>query len=91
LFGFTYQELAFHIVDSISIRHFCNIGIADEGFKKSTLNNNIKAISDTTWEAINKHILGDAKEDKIEKGREVRIDCTVVESNIHKPTDSTLL
>jgi IS5 family transposase len=91
LFGFTYQELAFHIVDSRSIRRFCSIGIADKGFKKSTLNNNIKAISDTTWEAINKHILGYAKEEKIEKGRETRIDCTVVESDIHTPTDSTLL
>ncbi|SHK33874.1 hypothetical protein SAMN02745216_03303 [Desulfatibacillum alkenivorans DSM 16219] len=28
---------------------------------------------------------------KIEAGREIRIDCTVVESNIHPPTDSTLL
>jgi len=91
LFGFTYQELAFHMVDSRSIRRFCNIGVADEGFKKSSLNNNIKAISDATWESINKQILGYAEEDKIEKGREVRIDCTVVESNIHPPTDSTLL
>jgi IS5 family transposase len=40
---------------------------------------------------INKDLLGYAKQDGIEKGREVRIDCTVVESNIHSPTDSTLL
>jgi IS5 family transposase len=91
LFGFTYQELAFHIVDSRSIRRFCNIGVADEGFKKSALNNNIKAISDATWEAINRHIIGYAKQENIEKGRETRIDCTVVESNIHDPADSTLL
>ena len=91
LFGFTYQELAFHIVDSRSIRRFCNIGIADDGFRKSALNNNIKTISDATWETINKHVLGYANQAKIEKGRETRIDCTVVESNIHPPTDSTLL
>ena len=30
-------------------------------------------------------------ESNIEKGRQVRIDCTVVESNIHKPYDSALL
>ena len=46
LYGFTYQELAFHIVDSQSIRRFCRIGIADKGFKKSVLNKNIKALSD---------------------------------------------
>ena len=31
------------------------------------------------------------KEEKIEKGRTVRIDCTCVETHIHAPTDSTLL
>ncbi len=91
LFGLPYQDLAFHMVDSKSIRRFCQIGITDKGFKKSALNKNIKAISENTWRAIHREILGYAKENKIEKGREVRIDCTVVESNIHNPSDSTLL
>jgi IS5 family transposase len=91
LFGFTYEELAFHIVDSQSIRWFCRIGIADEGFKKSALNRNIKVISDQTWEMINRDILGFAKQEGIEKGRKVRTDCTCVESNIHQPWDSDLL
>ncbi len=91
LFGFTYVDLAFHIVDSRAIRRFCRIGFADKGFKKSVLNKNIKAISDKTWQAINKELVGYASEGKIEKGRQVRIDCTVVESNIHPPTDSALL
>lgn len=91
LFGFTYRNLAFHIVDSTSIRRFCRIGIADKGFKKSVLNKNIKALSEKTWQAINRELVGYAKEQNIEKGRQVRIDCTVVESNIHKPVDSTLL
>jgi hypothetical protein len=42
-FGFSYRELAFHPVDSQSIRGFCRIGITDKGFKKSALNQNIKA------------------------------------------------
>jgi IS5 family transposase len=91
LFSFTYEELAFHIVDSQSIRWFCRIGIAEQGFKKSALNKNIKAISGETWEAINRDILSYAKEENIEKGRQVRVDCTCVETNIHEPTDSTLL
>ena len=91
LFGFTYVDLAFHMVDSKTIRRFCRIGIVDKGFKKSVLNKNIKALSDKTWQVINTELLGYAKENKIEKGRQVRIDCTVVESNIHKPSDSTLL
>ena len=91
LFGFTYEELAFHIVDSHSLRWFCRIGFADEGFKKSALNGNIKAISADSWEMINRDILGYAKEENIEKGRTVRTDCTCVESNIHKPRDSNQL
>ena len=91
LYGFTYKELAFHMVDSQSIRRFCQIGIADKGFKKSVLNNNIKALSERTWQAVNQDLIGYAKDQKIEKGRQVRIDCTVVESNIHPPSDSSLL
>ncbi len=91
LFGFTYQELAFHIVDSQSIRRFCQIGVADKGFKKSVLNKNIKALSERTWQAVNQDLVNYAKDQKIEKGRQVRIDCTVVESNIHPPSDSSLL
>jgi len=91
LFGYTYKDLAFHISDSETLRSFCLIGICDKGFKKSALNSNIKKISDETWEKILRELVGYAKEEDIEKGREVRMDCTVVESNIHKPTDATLL
>ena len=91
MFCFTYDDLAFHINDSDSLRRFCRIGIADKGFKKSALNSNIKRISDETWEKILRVIVAYAEKEGIEKGREVRIDCTVVESNIHPPTDATLL
>jgi IS5 family transposase len=91
MLNFTYKELAFHIVDSNSLRRFMRIGIADKGFKKSVLNKNVKAPSPQTWEAINAELVQYAADEKIEKGRQVRIDCTVVESNIHEPTDSSLL
>jgi len=91
LFEFSYEELAFHIVDSHSLRWFCRIGMAEEGFRKSALNRNIKAITDQTWEIINHQILGYAQQQGIEKARKVRTDCTCVESNIHQPSDSTLL
>ena len=91
MLNFTYKELAFHIVDSNSLRRFMRIGIADKGFKKSVLNKNVKALSPQTWEAINGQLVQYADDEKIEKGRQVRIDCTVVESNIHEPTDSSLL
>jgi transposase, IS5 family len=91
MFSFTYEALAFHIYDSRALRNFCRIGFAGKGFKKSALNANIKSISEETWEAIFRDLLSHAKDEKIEKGRKVRIDCTVVESNIHKPFDSIQL
>jgi len=91
MFGYSYELLPFHLADSISLRAFCRIGIAEKGFKKSAIAKNIKRISPTTWEQINRSLVGYGKEEKIEKGRQARFDCTVVESNIHPPSDSTLL
>ena len=91
LYSFTYEQLAFHIYDSRALRRFCRIGIADKGFGKSALNANIKRLSPHTWECISQDLLEHAKDENIEKGRKARIDCTVVESNIHKPFDSVQL
>ncbi len=89
--GFSYEDLAFHILDSRCYRHFCRIGFADEGFKKSALCAVIKAISPQTWKAINDILMACAQDREIEKGQQSRVDCTVVCSNIHEPSDSTLL
>ena len=89
--GFTYEELAFHLVDSRCYRHFCRIGVAHEGFAKSTLHGAIKALSAETWEAINRLLMAYGEDRKIEKGREARMDCTVVGAPVHHPTDSSLL
>jgi len=91
LFGFTYEELAFHLSDSQAISWFCRIGIADKGFKKSALNKNIKGISDSTWALINADLVGYAKKENIDQGRKVRFDCTGVETDIHRPKDSNQL
>jgi IS5 family transposase len=89
--GYTYRDLAFHLEDSESIRRFMRIGFCGRVFKRSALRDNISKISSSTWEAINRALLEWAKGQKIEKGREVRVDCTVVETNIHQPSDSSLL
>ena len=89
--GYSYEELAFHLLDSVCYRGFCRIGIADKGFRKSALCNNIKAITPETWEAINRILVAYGQDKDVEKGKRVRIDCTVVSSDIHEPTDSNLL
>jgi len=89
--GFSYEELAFHLADSKTYRTFCGIGFTDKVPKSSALQRDIKKIRFETLEQIHLLILGKAKDENIEKGRKVRIDCTVVETNIHHPTDSSIL
>jgi IS5 family transposase len=86
----TYKELEFHLADSQSGRAFVRLSYGIY-YSDSTLQENIKKISSQTWEKINRILIKYAAENKLEKGRTVRVDSTVVETNIHKPTDSSLI
>lgn len=86
----TYEELAFHLEDSSSFRGFSRLEMGQYPCK-SILQQNIKALREETWQALHQEIIGYAKQEKIESGRKVRIDATAVETDIHHPTDSTLL
>ena len=86
----TYEELAFHLEDSDSFRGFSRLEMGQYP-SKTILQRNIKTLREETWEAIHREIIGYARKEKIEAGRKVRIDATAVETDIHHPTDSTLL
>ena len=88
---FSYTLLAYHLVDSRTYRAVCGFGIGENVPAASTLQRDIKKIRPQTLEAINRILLASAAVKGIEHGRKVRVDCTVVESNIHHPTDSSLL
>ncbi len=89
--GFSYEELSFHIADSKSYRAFCGFGIGDDTPSASTLQRDFKKVRPETLEEINRIIVKYAAGKGIEKGRKTRTDCTTVETNIHHPTDSSLL
>jgi IS5 family transposase len=89
--NFSYEELAFHLADSMSYRAFCRIGIGAEVPTASTLQNNVKKVRPETMEAINRMLVGYARDEGVEDGHKVRTDCTVMQANIHEPTDSSLL
>jgi IS5 family transposase len=89
--GFSYEELHFHVMDSATYRSFCRFGVMEEVPGRSTLAENVKKVRAETLEQINRQLLGHARDVGVEKGRKVRIDATVVETNIHAPTDSSLL
>lgn len=86
----SYRELAFHLQDSSAFQTFARIPWGHP-IQASTLNANLKRLRPETWEAIHRILVPYAQDQSIEDGRTVRVDCTAVESNIHPPTDSSLL
>ena len=89
-FQLSYQELAFHVSDSVSLRTFARLPLGWNP-RKSVLQKTISAISPTTWERINRMLLRHAEDNKLETGKRIRIDSTVSETTIHEPSDNTLL
>jgi IS5 family transposase len=51
----------------------------------------VKLVQPRTLEKINRLLVEHANAAGIENGNKIRVDCTVVETNIHAPTDSSLL
>jgi IS5 family transposase len=86
----TYEDLEFHLGDSQAFRAFARLEV-NQFPAHSALQENIAALSESTWETIHRVFLGHARTEGIEDGGKVRIDTTVVDADIHDPTDSTLL
>jgi len=89
--GFSYDELAFHLADSISYRAFCRFDIGHPIPNQKTLQRNVKKVEALTLERINVLLVEHATAAKLDDGHKLRVDCTVMETNIHEPTDSSLL
>ncbi len=86
----SYHELSFHLSDSASFQAFARLPLSWFP-KKSVLQDTISRIKAQTWERINQLVLHEASLERIENARTIRIDSTVTESDIHEPTDSSLL
>jgi IS5 family transposase len=88
--GLDYRETTVRIAESKTLQNFCRLD------KKETINHSLicsafKVLSPETWEKINQCFAIRMKhEDKITVDN-IRTDTTVVETNIHYPTDSSLL
>ena len=88
--GYSYEDLAFHINNNVAYRRFCRLPMG-QTVNKSSLQSDIQKVGPETLEQVNRILVAYADEVGIEKGRKVRTDCTTVETNIHAPTESTLL
>jgi len=91
LHSLSYEQLAFHLADSVSFQRFCCIGLFDVPPSRSALHANLSRIKAETLQKIHRRIIAFAVRSGVEDGARVRVDCTVTDSNIHHPTDGTLL
>jgi IS5 family transposase len=89
--AWTFEELAFHLADSLSYRTFCRVGFLHTPPSKATVAENIKLLRQETIAKINTMLVTSVEARQLDNGETVRIDSTVVRSPIHAPTDSSLL
>lgn len=90
LYQFTYRQTEWHVGDSLVLRWFCRVYLNPVP-DHTTLNRWALLIQPETLHAFNKRITAIATQLKVTRGRKLRTDGTVVETNIAYPRDSKLL
>lgn len=88
--GLPLRDVVIRVSDSDFLRNFTRI-FSDEMMGFAELDTAIKNITAETWEKINALLLRYAKKRKKLSGKRLRLDSTVCETNIHYPTDASLL
>jgi len=86
-----YESLIKEVGDSFTWRRFCRIAVDEDMPDPSTLIYARKRYGEEVVEQMNEALLHKLKEMQVLKHRKLRTDTTVVESDIHHPTDATLM
>lgn len=85
-----YRELAERINDGYTLRSF-TLFDTHAVPKHDAFNRAFNRLTPATLAALNQLVVQAAVELDLEDGKQLRVDTTVVETNIHHPTDATLL
>jgi IS5 family transposase len=90
LYDFSYEQTEQHVADSLVLRQFCRVyfhPVPDH----TTLWRWARLVQPSTLAAFNDRVMSLAVAARLTRGRKLRMDGMVVETNIHYPTDSSLL
>ena len=90
LYHWSFAECVREVRGSLIYRAFCRIDCAAVPDDK-TLIRLAQALGPEVWKGILERLVEVAHQRRVVRGRKLRVDTTVVESNIHYPTDSSLL
>jgi IS5 family transposase len=85
-----YRELRERIADGLTLRQFTGF-YCEEVPKHDAFNRGVNRLRPQTVKAINDLVVQVAVALGLEDGAKLRVDTTVVETDIHHPTDNTLL
>jgi transposase, IS5 family len=86
----SYEELEREVRANLVYREFTRIGGGKVPDNKS-ISRFGRQLGPEAVEQLHRRIVAIARENNVVQGRKLRVDTTVVETNIHYPTDSTLL
>jgi transposase, IS5 family len=90
-YGLGYESLCREVADSIGWRRFCRIPLDRPVPHPSTLVKLVRRAGPEVIEQLNAALLGKLADDRLLRGRKLRVDTTVVEADIDHPTDADLL
>ena len=90
LYGWSYEQTEHFVSDSIVLRQFCRLYLQSAP-DDTTLIRWANLIGPRTVEALNDRVVELARSLKVSRGRKLRTDATVVETNIRHPTDDALI
>ena len=90
LYQWSYEEAEHYVNDSLVLRQFCRLSLA-KAPDDTTLIRWANQIQPETLHALLDRVVELARANKVTRGRKLRTAGTVVETNIHYPTDSSLL
>ena len=88
--NWSFGELEREVRPNLVYREFTRIGSGKVPDAKA-LGRQAQALDPKVVEQIHRRVVELAVENKVVQGRKMRVDTTVVETNIHYPTDSSLL
>jgi IS5 family transposase len=88
--NWNYRELRERIVDGYTLRQFTDF-YCQSVPKHNAFNRAFNRLTPETLRAVNELVVQAAVDLGLEEGQKLRVDTTVVQTDIHHPTDSTLL
>jgi IS5 family transposase len=90
LYNWSYEQVEQWVSDSLVLRQFCRVYVARVP-DDTTLMRWANLIQPVTLQQLLDHVVDLARQHHVTRGRKLRLDSTVVATNIHYPVDSTLL